>query len=321
MAEEKKVSRKQSRREFLKGAAFTAVGTVAAVSLSGCGTEEKPASSGTPVSLPKEITTQVPEPVYEVYETDILVIGGGPGGCFAALEANALGANAILVDKGPFGFSGGLSCLHWGAGILETTPENTDAFFQSQVINENGLINQKALKARNVTLTNHLTTLIDHGTASYMRLADGNLLMYDSSSGRRAFGYFSRYDADVTQWEGVRVFERTMITNLLVNEGNCVGAVGIDIPTGTMRVFRAKKTIAAPSGFQWAWGWGSVSAYTGNPPDNTGDLDAIMYRLGYPIQDAEMRDITLGILEPQGLLVSQHCPGAWDGMKDYVCGK
>jgi succinate dehydrogenase/fumarate reductase flavoprotein subunit len=40
------------------------------------------------------------------FETDVLVIGGGIAGCFAAIKASEQGARVILVDKGHAGKSG-----------------------------------------------------------------------------------------------------------------------------------------------------------------------------------------------------------------------
>jgi succinate dehydrogenase/fumarate reductase flavoprotein subunit len=37
---------------------------------------------------------------------DVLVVGGGPAGCWAAIAATEAGANVILVDKGRVGTSG-----------------------------------------------------------------------------------------------------------------------------------------------------------------------------------------------------------------------
>ncbi|MBW1913258.1 MAG: FAD-dependent oxidoreductase, partial [Deltaproteobacteria bacterium] len=39
-------------------------------------------------------------------ETDVLVVGGGIAGCFAAIKAREQGVDVILVDKGAVGRSG-----------------------------------------------------------------------------------------------------------------------------------------------------------------------------------------------------------------------
>ena len=39
-------------------------------------------------------------------KTDILIVGGGLAGCFAAIRAKQLGADVVLVDKGYIGRTG-----------------------------------------------------------------------------------------------------------------------------------------------------------------------------------------------------------------------
>ena len=48
--------------------------------------------------------TRTPEPV--AIDTDVLVIGGGLAGAWAALSAAERGARVVLVDKGYCGTSG-----------------------------------------------------------------------------------------------------------------------------------------------------------------------------------------------------------------------
>ena len=40
------------------------------------------------------------------YTCDVLVVGGGMAGCFAAIKARQKGADVILIDKGYVGKSG-----------------------------------------------------------------------------------------------------------------------------------------------------------------------------------------------------------------------
>ena len=37
---------------------------------------------------------------YNVFDTDVLVIGGGTAGCLAAIGARERGARALIVEKG-----------------------------------------------------------------------------------------------------------------------------------------------------------------------------------------------------------------------------
>lgn len=53
--------------------------------------------------------------------TDVLVVGGGMAGIFAAIKAKGQGADVILTDKGYFGKTSG---AHFAEGdVLFFTPE------------------------------------------------------------------------------------------------------------------------------------------------------------------------------------------------------
>ena len=45
-------------------------------------------------------------PLENIFETDVLVIGGGMAGCFAAIKAKEQGVDVILIDKGYVSRSG-----------------------------------------------------------------------------------------------------------------------------------------------------------------------------------------------------------------------
>ncbi|WP_435549064.1 twin-arginine translocation signal domain-containing protein [Desulfobacterium sp. N47] len=103
---EKKDNKETSRRKFLKNAGLLAggiAGSMGMVNLAGAASGSKDTKTEIPV---QGKTVAVPEPVYEVYDTDILILGGGFAAVSAAMEAFGQGVNLLMVDKGPFGFSG-----------------------------------------------------------------------------------------------------------------------------------------------------------------------------------------------------------------------
>ena len=67
-----------------------------------------------------------------VHEVDVLVIGGGIGGCFAAIKAKEAGAGKVVqLDKGHVGKSG---CSAFAAGVYTAFyPEEDD---YDQVFND-----------------------------------------------------------------------------------------------------------------------------------------------------------------------------------------
>lgn len=83
-----------SRRNFL-GIAGGAAGMAALLSM------------GIPSSwAANKSTIDLNKMDYQDYETDVLVIGGGMAGLFAAVKAHDAGAKVMLVSKGRLGSSG-----------------------------------------------------------------------------------------------------------------------------------------------------------------------------------------------------------------------
>src|SRR5580692_5852556 len=56
-----------------------------------------------------------------VHHADVLVIGGGPAGAWAACSASAAGAKVVLVDKGCCGTSGATASA--GTGVWYVPPD------------------------------------------------------------------------------------------------------------------------------------------------------------------------------------------------------
>jgi succinate dehydrogenase/fumarate reductase flavoprotein subunit len=54
-------------------------------------------------------------------QCDVLVVGGGPAGTWAALKAAAAGASVVLADKGYCGTSGATAAA--GTGIWYVPPD------------------------------------------------------------------------------------------------------------------------------------------------------------------------------------------------------
>jgi succinate dehydrogenase/fumarate reductase flavoprotein subunit len=58
-----------------------------------------------------------------VIETDVLVVGGGFAGCFAAVKAREQGVSVTLVSKGKIGRSG---MSPWAHGTMAVPPDRED---------------------------------------------------------------------------------------------------------------------------------------------------------------------------------------------------
>ncbi|MGV3549389.1 FAD-dependent oxidoreductase [Rhizobium sp.] len=65
-------------------------------------------------------------------DTDVLVIGGGPAGCWAALNAVEAGARVVLVDKGYCGSSGATASAGTQIWYVAPTPDEREAAMASR---------------------------------------------------------------------------------------------------------------------------------------------------------------------------------------------
>jgi succinate dehydrogenase / fumarate reductase flavoprotein subunit len=96
-----------------------------------------------------------------------------------------------------------------------------------------------------------------------------------------------------------------MICDLIVENGRCLGAVGLHVPTGDYRVYRAKATVSATGGCTQFYGWNSTSATTNNVADNSGDVEASILRHGGRIADNEFCTYDLMGMTPSSFAASE----------------
>jgi succinate dehydrogenase / fumarate reductase flavoprotein subunit len=309
-----KDKKKISRRGLLKGAGLVAGGAALMSTL--------PPGATKSFAKTTDGTASAGEPSYEVYNTDVLVIGGGIGATTAALQAFGEGVNVMMVDKGPFRQSGG-GGMNWA--VITGWIDDVARAFRYNIYNSEGMINQKVGKTLHEEWAseNLLALLAQRGTSVFRRHPNGKFWVLNAAYGNMFEDYFPRHDMDVAKGFGLKVVDRTMITEYLVQDSRCVGAMGIYLPTGTMRVFRAKAVVAAAGPYPWIYGWNTVAPQTIHSPDCTGDLDGIAYRHGCRLQDMEFWENHLISIEPSGLSCSYNGGIGADaqGAYHYVCDK
>jgi succinate dehydrogenase/fumarate reductase flavoprotein subunit len=206
---------------------------------------------------------------HDTIDTDILVIGGGMAGTFAALKAKEQGLNVLLVDKGEVGKSG-LSPFWQGVSIYE--PEWATKY---------GLTEEKFLKE-----VAKATEYLPHQDYAKLWLKNSKQGYEDMVK----IGIFGAPDnmrgaamRKALVKNEVRLQERTMITSLLTKKGQVVGAVGFPLDSENAVVINAKAVIiCAGSGTFKTPGWPGHSL--------THDGDAMAYRVGAEITGKEWVD-------------------------------
>jgi fumarate reductase flavoprotein subunit len=126
------------------------------------------------------------------------------------------------------------------------------------------------------------------------------------------------------KYDGIRRFDESFVTRLLVDDGRCQGVVAIEMATGQVRAITAGAVILCTGGC------GKIFPFTTNANIKNGDGMALAYRAGAPLKDMEFVQYHPTGLPFTGILITEaaRSEGGWllnkDGyryLQDYDLGK
>lgn len=191
-------------------------GAVSLAALSSMGVQSGWSSKSPEVDINKMTFTE--------NDSDVLVIGGGMAGLFAAVKAHDAGARTLLVSKGRLGASGQTP---FAKGIFAFDPakENIslDAFVEK--------VSRSALGTNNPVYTRQMA---EHSLARVDDLRHWGF--FDSCLYNNSF----RKPIDE---RNIAVLERITITHLIKEHGRIAGAAGFSLDEENVHIFRAKSVI------------------------------------------------------------------------------
>ncbi len=201
---------------------------------------------------------------HDVYTTDVLVIGGGLAGCWAAIAATRQGSRALVVDKG---FVGGSGCSVFAGGVvLYLTPEDDPADFVREHCRESELLLDPAWVEWLVQANYERIAELDGWGAPFDRHDDasegasGSLhrrLIYVGSRetvwrlGLDSVELMKLMRKQVLRTKQAKLLDHTAIVKLLVEDGRVVGAVGIRRQDERLCLIQAKSVVLAAGGCAW----------------------------------------------------------------------
>jgi succinate dehydrogenase/fumarate reductase flavoprotein subunit len=235
-------------------------------------------------------------------DTDVLVLGGGIAGCWAAISAARKGVRVAIVEKAATirSGSGGAGCDHWvytPNPLSDVTAEEVvDAELQDSGGNMNAISRYIAARESYDTLLElekmggKIRDLNDEFKGAGFRDEETKFLFAYDYKNRIHFRVWGTTFKPALFREckrlGVKIYDRTMATSLL-NQGGMqgrrvIGATAIHVRTGKFFVFRAKATILCLSRPQRIWQFQSelTGFNTLRPQTNTGNGHAMAFRAG-----------------------------------------
>jgi succinate dehydrogenase / fumarate reductase, flavoprotein subunit len=245
---------------------------------------------------------EIYELIDKVIETDILIVGGGGAASNSAVSARRSGMNVTLVSKGKLGKSGNSIMAHAAFSMDGKSAHDiygikeADASFTRDRLFEKIVKQSYYLSDQNVVeqFVEDSPAVI-HEFVEWGRKAGQNFKFtppsYWETSGR-SIGNAIRKSVEDT--EGIEIIEDTMIVDILTYNNRVAGALGIDIYSGDLILFKAKAVILATGGYQ------PFSLKCTNS-DMTGDGMAMAYRAGAKLADMEFLLFIQVALEPESI--------------------
>jgi succinate dehydrogenase/fumarate reductase flavoprotein subunit len=226
-------------------------------------------------------------PAEKIIETDVLVIGGGMAGCFAAIKAKEKGLDITLVDKGYVSksgqtpFAGSYAVFHadWGHDLeawmhqINTVGEYVNNRLWTETVFKDSYERYQDLVSWGVEFNKDKNDDVIR-RASLLGPCQAIFM------GWRKFAQILRTQVLKA---GVTIIDRLMISDLLKQDGRIVGAVGFRMESHDLYTFMAKATImSAGAGGLKAAGWPIHEL--------TADADVMAYKAGAEITGKEFSD-------------------------------
>lgn len=190
---------------------------------------------------------------------DVLVIGGGPAGCWAALSARASGASVVLVEKGYVGTSGA------------TPPANTTLFYTvpGDTFQNDAMIDDRMGTAQGFAVRSHVKRVYDETTVQIELMTRWGYPWPRNEAGKAFCGNLRGPDYMVflrnrLLAEGVRILDHSPALELLGSGGVVAGAAGIRRRTGETWAVRAGAVVIATGGTAFRSGTVGTHNLTGD---------------------------------------------------------
>lgn len=239
----------------------------------------------------------------QIIKTDVLIIGGGAAGCFAAFGADDRGADVTIVEKAGIRRSGNLATGVDDARFAH--PQITlpvEEFARSVVEPMQGMVDPKL--AYIIADESYQRVLDLEKMGVKMRDDDGTFRLMPKR--HPAAFWFRGADLKLKMTREIRrrkisVLEHTTTIRLFTDGDRISGALCLDIRSGDFVVLKAKAVIIATGGALRL----HASAVPGNPfflhhcPACAGDGIAMAYRAGAELTGMEFATVGLGPKNPR----------------------
>lgn len=245
------------------------------------------------------------------YQSDLLIIGTGGAGLRAAIEAESMGADILVVSKAPAGYNN--TTIVAGSGYLAAVGGMTVDEHRERTFKAGKMVNDPEL----------VETLVQEGGERVLELSKYGCVVNER------FGGINVGDPDTVLGQGitlpqvkylrdkgVKFLENVIITKFIKEDGRVVGAVGYSAKETDVVVLKFKAVLLASGGA------GALFERTDCPLKTTGDGYSLAFHAGARLRDMEYcQFFPLALAEPDQPPLLVDGPVVWNGKILNVLGE
>ncbi|MBT6977051.1 MAG: FAD-binding protein [Rhodospirillaceae bacterium] len=263
----------------------------------------------------------------QILETDVLIIGAGGAGMYAAITAAETGAEVLLLDKSVVGRSGAtiMAQMTVAAAIGEEEPDDWRFHLADTITAGRGLVDEPLAQILCQTAPERIWEMEEWGIGWARSVEGGNHITQAHAPGhdRNRCVYVDFLNTGpassrtlrnkVRQYDNIRRISDLTVTDLVVQDECAVGAVALHLEGAASVTIAAKATIIATGGLTSLYQRNSASANMG------GDGFALGLRAGAELIDMEfVQFFPIGHLAPR--LIGMD-PIMWDPFRYKLGGR
>lgn len=233
---------------------------------------------------------------------DLIVVGSGIAGLYAALQAHERGARVLVVTKGTIE-EANTRYAQGGIAAAVGSDDSISLHLQDTIEAGAGLVDEAAARVLVEAAADRIADLVRYGVAFDTEngaVALGREAAHSQSRILHAGGDSTGLEielslASLAQREHITVIEHALISRLLVEDGRIAGLEVCYWQTRTYTAYAAPVVVLATGGA------GQLYRFTTNPAVATGDGIAVAYRAGAEVMDMEFTQFHPTALRVAGL--------------------
>lgn len=253
-----------------------------------------------------------------IHEYEVVIVGAGGAGLYAALEASKKAKTVVLSKLNPIRSHTGAAQGGIGAALGNVEEDRPEWHAFDTVKGGDYLVDQEPAIILAEDAVRAVYDLENRGLP-FNRTPEGRIDQRRFGGHTRNFGEApvrrSCYAADRTGHmilqtlyqqcikNNVSFFDEFHIVDVIIDGKNCAGIVAVELATGEFHTFKAKATLFASGGF------GRMFRVTSNAYSSTGDGPALLASRGVPLEDMEFFQFHPTGIRGMGILITEGVRG------------